>query len=149
MLLPMLCWAAPEKILPKTLVIKPIDWYVQQAKAWSGEITRNRTNAESWLNYYAATYFSQDTPTQLDNIVQEMADAVPDTYELLLVKGWNDGYSSKALAYVQQAYAMNPEKPETYGLLQILSELNMDAASRIIQQAIADALTIISFLTEL
>ena len=129
-LLPLLGMAAPEKILPKTLVLKPIDWYVQQAKAWSGEITRNRTNAESWLNYYAATYFSQDTPTQLDNILREMTVAVPDSYELLLVKGWNEGYSSEALAYVKQAYAMNPEKPEAYGLLQILSELNMDTASR-------------------
>ncbi len=129
-LLPLLGRAAPEKILPKTLVLKPIDWYTQQAKAWSEEVTRNRTNPESWLNYFAAAYFSQDTPVRLNNIVQEMTIAVPNSYELLLVKGWNGGYSQKSFSYVQQAYAMNPEKPEAYGLLQTFSELNLDAASR-------------------
>ena len=129
-LLPLLGLAAPEKILPKTLVLKPIDWYSQQAKAWSQELTKSRNNAEGWLNYFAASYFSQDTPFHLNQITQDMAIAVPNSYELLLVKGWNNGYSLESLPYLQQAYAMNPDRPEAYGLLQILSEMNLDPADR-------------------
>lgn len=129
-LLPVVGLAAPEKILPKTLELKSIDWYTQQAKAWSEETNRNRSHAESWFNYYAASYFSQDATAHLNQIVQDMEKAVPDSYELLVVKGWNSGYTSESLRLVQQAYAMSPEKPEAYGLLQILSELNLDAAGR-------------------
>jgi hypothetical protein len=129
-LLPVLGLAAPEKIHPKTLELKSIDWYTQQAKAWSEETNRNRSHAESWFNYYAASYFSQDATAHLNQIVQDMEKAVPDSYELLVVKGWNSGYSLESLRFVQEAYAMSPEKPEAYGLLQILSELNLDAAGR-------------------
>ena len=131
-LFPLLSWSLPpEKILPKTLELRPLSWYNQQAQAWSEEINRDKRNAQSWFNYYAASYFSQADQSQLDQIVRFMAEAVPaEAYELLLVKGWNTGYKSEAFALLKKAYEMKPERPDAYGLLQILSELNMDSDSR-------------------
>lgn len=131
LVLPFIGWSAsPEKILPKTLVLKPVDWYRQQARAWNEVTSRDNHNAQSWLNYYAASYFSMDTQTHLDQLVQSMSAAVPNSYELWLVKGWNSGYQLDALPFLEKAYAMNPEKPESYGLLQLFSELKLDAAGR-------------------
>jgi hypothetical protein len=64
-LVPLRGLAAPEKILPKTLELKSIDWYSQQAKAWSEETNCNRSQAARWFNYYAASYFSRETTAQL------------------------------------------------------------------------------------
>jgi len=131
LIMPLLGWAAtPEKILPKTLVLKPVDWYSQQAKAWSEETNRDQRNAQSWFNFYAASYFSMDAQAHLDQVVQSMSKAVPNSYELWLVKGWNSGYQLEALPFLEKAYARNPEKPESYGLLQLLSELQLDVAGR-------------------
>ncbi len=129
--IPLIGWSAsPEKILPKTLVLRPVDWYTQQARAWNEETNRNERDAQSWFNYYAASYFGMDTQTHLDQVVQSMSKAVPNSYELWLVKGWNSGYQLEALPFLEKAYAMNPEKPESYGLLQLFSELKLDTEGR-------------------
>ena len=83
LLLPLASWAeAPEKILPKTLVLKSVSWYESQATAWREEISRNQRNAEAWLNYYAASYFGQQPQDQLNRLVQSMEESVPGTFEL-------------------------------------------------------------------
>src|SRR5882672_4008079 len=126
LVLPSIGWSAPpEKILPKTLVLKPVAWYSQQAKAWNEETNRDHHNAQSWFNYYAASYFSMDTQAHLDQVAQSMSMAVPNSYESWLVKGWNRGYQLDALPFLEKAYAMNPEKPDAYGLLQLFSELKL------------------------
>ena len=51
-LIPLLSNAVPpEKILPKTLVLKPLEYYSEQALAWQNEAALHRTSAESWFNY--------------------------------------------------------------------------------------------------
>jgi len=122
--------ASPEKILPKTLVLRPIDWYRRQANAWGEALRLDNHNSQSWFNFYAASYFSQDTQAHLDQIVQSMLTAVPNSYEMFLVKGWNSGYTSDAQLSLRKAFEMNPENPESYGLLQLLSELNSDVSGR-------------------
>jgi disulfide oxidoreductase YuzD len=131
LLLPVLSRAeAPEKILPKTLVLKSVSWYESQAVAWREEISHHQRNAEAWLNYYAASYFGQQPQDQLNQLVGSMEQSVPGTFELLVVKGWNSGYQQEAYDYLQKAYTAHPEKPETYGLLQSLSEFNLDEKER-------------------
>ncbi len=122
--------AAPEKILPKTLVLRSVDYYRQQASDWREETLKTRNKAESWLNYYAAAAFGQQSSEQLNKIVAEMSAAVPDSYEWLVVKGWNEGYTSSAQSYLEKAYALRPDKPESHGLLQFTSELDLNANKR-------------------
>jgi hypothetical protein len=131
LVLPSLCAAiAPERILPKTLVIRPTSWYADQAKAWEEEVNSHRPNADAWFNYYSAAVFAQDSRELLDGIVNAMHEAVPNSYEFLVVKGWHGGFKPEAYQAVQKAYAMKPENPEAYGLLQSFSEFNLDANSR-------------------
>ncbi len=129
-LAPALSFAAPEKILPKTLVLKPVEYYRQQAEAWRLETSRNKTNGAAWLNYYAAATYAQQSSPELQKIVVEMTAAVPNTYEWLLVKGWNDGYQHSARNFLVQAYVMDASRPDAYGLLQRSSEFTLDKEKR-------------------
>ncbi len=130
-LLPIFGQAAPEKILPKTLVLKPTVWYSQQAKAWSDELKTDSHNAEAWFNYYAASFFGQESQENLGKIVQSMSTSVPNSYEFFLVKGWNEGYQPEGFSFVKKAFELNPEKPEAFGLMQLFSEMNFDSEKRI------------------
>ncbi len=122
--------AAPEKILPKTLVLKSVEYYRQQAEDWRQETVRSRNKPESWINYYAAAAFGQQSPEQLNKIVADMSTAIPDSYEWLVVKGWNEGYNTSARTFLDKAYALQPDKPESHGLLQLTSELDLDGGKR-------------------
>jgi formylglycine-generating enzyme required for sulfatase activity len=131
LVLPSLCSAiAPERILPKTLVIRPTSWYVDQAKAWKQESSDHRSRADAWFNYYMASLFAQESRESLERIMNAMIEAIPNSYELLVVEGWHEGFKPEAYQAVQKAYAMKPEKPEAYGLLQSFSEFNLDVRSR-------------------
>lgn len=131
LLLPLAAWATPEKILPKTLVLKPVNWYQQKAKEWAGELKSN-PSGEAWLNYYAASLFAQESRQDLTRIVDAMAKEMGNSYEYFLVKGWNDGYIADAFASVKKAYSLHPEKPEALGLMQLFSEMNHDGANRLL-----------------
>ena len=119
-----------ERILPKTLEIKTLAWYADQAKAWEMETTTSVANASAWLNFYTASVFSQEPPQKLTEIIRQMEMSVPDSFELLVVKGWNKGLTSEAQTLLKTAYARNPERPETYALLQLLSEFELDHSGR-------------------
>lgn len=120
----------PERILPKTLEIKPIAWYLEQTKAWQLETNAHANNALAWLNYYAASVFAQEPTEKLARIAAQMEKAVPGTYELLVVRGWNSSAKKDAYTVLQKAFALNPERPEAYGTLQLLSEYHLDQQNR-------------------
>lgn len=122
--------ASPEKILPKTLVIKSLNYYTTQANAWTEEVSRDSHKADAWFNLYAASNYAQATPARLRQIVDDMSKAVPDTYEWLVVKGWNEGLQRSARPYLDQAFIRNPENPEVYSLLQFTSELDLKTEQR-------------------
>src|SRR5258708_4415735 len=127
--LPFIAWATPEKILPKTLVLKPVNWYQQRAKEWANELKSN-PSGEAWFNYYTASLFAQESRQNLTQIVDVMAREMGNSYEYFLVKGWNEGYITDAFAYVKKAYNLHPEKPEALGLMQLFSEMNLEVTNR-------------------
>lgn len=129
LIIPFLAQSSPEKILPKTLVLKPVSWYQQQAQAWSNEVKSNHT-AEAWFNYYAASYFAQTGQGNLNRIVESMEKEAAHSYEYFLVKGWNEGYKAEAFSLVKKAYDLHPEKTEALGLMQLFSEMNFDPSNR-------------------
>jgi hypothetical protein len=89
--LPLVGMSLPaERILPKTLEIKTVAWYSDQAKAWKMETGNSTTNAVAWLNYYTASVFAQEPAQKLTEIIRQMEIAVPDSFELLVVKGWSN-----------------------------------------------------------
>ncbi len=111
--LPLVGMSLPaERILPKTLEIKTLAWYGDQAKAWEMETATSVANASAWLNYYTASVFAQQPPQKLTEIIHQMEMSVPNSFELLVVKGWNKGLTSEAQTLLKTAYARNPERPE-------------------------------------
>lgn len=113
--------AKPEKVWRIVYVQKPNDWYVEQAELWKKEIEKNPRNPEAWYNYYNAvryarfeeTIYTKDKKARLEKIIQDMGEAIPDTYVFYLLKFWNH-YSVKDVSVLQKAYELDPDKPDTY-----------------------------------
>lgn len=129
-LIPLVDFAAvPERILPKTLVIKPVAWYASQKQAWADEVKQSNS-PQAWFNYYAASAFAQSSREELASVINGMTSTIPDTYEYLLARSWHDAFTPAAYMSLQKAYALKPEQPETYGLMQLYAEFVLDEASR-------------------
>jgi len=120
----------PEIILPKTKIIHPVNWYSEQSLNWREETVRNKNNPQAWVNYFTASRYGQQPGEQLNQIVHEMELAVPGTFELLLVQGWNEGFSSKSYDFLTRAFTMKPDDPSTYSSLLLLNELLLNKQDR-------------------
>jgi len=121
--------ATPERILPKTLVIKPVAWYGTQKQAWAMEVKQNNS-PQAWFNYYASATFAQSSREELAGLITEMASAIPNTYEYWLAKGWHDAFNVESHEALKKAYALNSEQPEGLGLMQLYAEFTLDETSR-------------------
>jgi len=129
----------PEKVWSFVKVDKPFDWYTTQAELWKKVIDSDPKNAAAWLNFYTANRMAfatdrdawqkQKGPGYMEQaeIVKEMKDAVPGTYEYYNVEIWNDGYKNEQnAADLLKAYAMEPNRPDIYPSLANYYEMNRD-----------------------
>jgi formylglycine-generating enzyme required for sulfatase activity/disulfide oxidoreductase YuzD len=123
-------FASPEKILPKTLVLKPAAYYAEQADFWATEVSQSQERADAWFNLYAASSYAQASPARLRQIIDDMTRTVPQSYEWLVAKGWNEGYQRSAVEYLNKAYTLQPGNPEAYALLQVTAELDLNLNQR-------------------
>jgi formylglycine-generating enzyme required for sulfatase activity len=129
-LIPSLAFAVvPERILPKTLVIKPVAWYAAQKQAWAVEVKRQNA-PQAWFNYYASATFAQSSREELAGLLTGMASAIPNTYEYWVAKGWHDAFTTEAYEALKRAYALNPDQTEGLGLMQLYAEFTSDESSR-------------------
>jgi hypothetical protein len=111
----------PEKVYRIVYVQKPNEWYVEQAELWKKEIEKNPKNPEAWYNYYNANRYARYTETidtkekqaRLKKIIEDMSQAIPETYEYYLLNFWNR-YSLKDISLIEKAYQLRPEQPDTY-----------------------------------
>src|SRR6185295_13876787 len=121
---------SPEIILPKTKIIHPTTWYAEQSSNWREETAKNRNNPQAWVNYFVASRYAQRPAEQLSQIVREMEEAVPGTFELLLVQGWNEGFSKKSYELLNRAFALKPDDASSYSSLLLLNELFLNRQDR-------------------
>ena len=110
----------PQKVYRIVYEMRSNDWYQQQAKLWKKEIEKNPASEEAWYNFYNANRYgnfedieNKDKQARLDKIIEDMGKAIPETYTLYLLKYWNK-YSCEDLTLVEKAYALNPDRPDTY-----------------------------------
>lgn len=122
--------ATPEKIYPKTKILRPISWYSDQMLEWGSYVQSHSTEADAWLNFYAATRFAQRNAEQLDQIVEKMTIAIPKTFEYHLIRGWHAGFGFDAINNLNKAYEMKPEHSGSYGLLMLASEFQGNEKNR-------------------
>ncbi len=123
-------YATPEKIYPKTKILRPVEWYVEQMNEWGDFIQNHSTDADAWLNFYAAARFAQQDNQRLDLIVNKMEASILKTFEYYLIQGWHAGFSSEATQYLTKAYELKPDHAGSYGLLLMASEFHGDKDKR-------------------
>jgi len=120
--------AEPEVIYPKIKIIRSAEWYGEQASLWKEKIDHKKTDQFSWLNYYLASRFARVDQHTLDAMVKSMEAAIPNSYELLIVKGFQQEYSAQSIGAFQSAFQMNPHQTASYAPLvlgyEILGDLN-------------------------
>jgi hypothetical protein len=129
----------PEKVWSFVKVDKPFDWYITQAELWKKVIDSDPKNVGAWVNFYTANRMAASTDRdawqkkkgpgymELAEIVKEMKDAVPGTYEYYNVEIWNNEYQNYQDATdLLKAYAMEPVRPEIYSSLVNYFEMNRD-----------------------
>ena len=110
----------PQKVYRIVYEMRSNDWYQQQADLWKKEIDKNPSSEEAWYNYYNANRYAhfedierKDKQASLDRIIEDMGKAIPETYTFYLLKYWNM-YSVEDYTFVEKAYAINPDRPDTY-----------------------------------
>ena len=121
----------PQKVLRIVYEKYPNEWYLNQAKLWKKEIDKNPQNAEAWYNYYNANRYrdyvktigTESRQTVLAKIIEDMGKAIPGTYEYYLLSFWNK-HNMNEISLIEKAYAINPNRPDTYYPLIDSYELN-------------------------
>ena len=110
----------PEKVYRIVYEIRSDEWYQQQAALWKKEIERNPGNAEAWMNYYNANRYAnfdnidaKERNKKLSRIIEDMAKAIPNTYEFYLLKYKTSG-DFNDMSAIEKAYALDPQRPDTY-----------------------------------
>ena len=122
----------PQKVYRIVYEMRSNDWYQQQAKLWKNEIEKNPSSEEAWYNYYNANRYanfddiaSKGKQEHLDKIIEDMGKAIPNTYTHYLLKYWNS-CSEPDYSLVEKAYAINPDRPDTYYPLMSRAEIQGD-----------------------
>ncbi len=120
----------PMQIPLKFDKIMSLEWYAEQAILWSAKTRENAKEPNTWYNYYSASRFAKVSQEELNEIVKDMGNQVPQSFEYDLVHAWNSGYDNDALQSLKSAYAKEPENPLTYGEFMTFYELMGDRDER-------------------
>lgn len=96
-----------------------LEWYETQAKLWVQELEKDNKNSEAWLYYYTAKRMEKilgNTVNQkdLDNIVQDIAELIPGSFEHHYITYWNGNNSDELFVHLEKAFELAPDRPETY-----------------------------------
>jgi hypothetical protein len=114
-----------EKIESLTRVHQTADYYAQQTILWKKELDKNKKNPDAWFNFYRANrYVAICSPNdtvrgtnrfdKLNAIIDEMEKAIPESFEFNYLKWLNSGNDLSKISFLEKAYAINPNREETY-----------------------------------
>lgn len=101
------------------------EYYTNQSQLWKIELDKNNTNPQAWFNYYRANRYMQiagenDTVRgnsrfdRLQTIVNDMEKKIPNSFEFNYLKWLNSGNNLSQFKYLEKAYAIDPNREETY-----------------------------------
>lgn len=116
---------------------QPAAWYRNQARLWTARVKDAPGDASAWYNLYLATEFAargedderQATATALDRLLERMARAVPNSYQLPYLQARRlrlDDLSARR-TLVERAHDRCPTCPDVLEDLALLSEIDGDA----------------------
>lgn len=107
----------PQDIPRYTRIEMPFEWYQEQARLWRIEIDANSSNARAWLNYYMAKRYMRFTLghrdsgyyKQLNQIVDDMEKAIPETFEYHYARWWNGGNDGTLFHHLERAFELRQD----------------------------------------
>ncbi len=129
----------PEKIYPFARGQKPINYYKEQSALWKKEIQKDNSNVNAWYNYYYANrnlLFHDTTRVYsakkevVNQLVKEMGEAIPETYEYNLCVWLNGTWDMKLLPYLEKAQKIAPARPEHLDFSIVLAEMSGNKKAR-------------------
>ena len=117
--------STPAENQREALDVAPVTGtYDEQADYWANVTKQGSASADAWLNYYQTTRFSEYTTTSkvisnktqrtLDGIVEDMEEAIPNSFEYHYVKYWNGYYDPANYPHLEKALALQPNNVELY-----------------------------------
>lgn len=96
----------------------------QQSVSWKEVVKLNPKMANAWLNYYESTRYSfysttskeltTKEETELDGIVGDMEDNVPQSFEYHYVKYLHGNHDVSQFSHLQKAYELKPDYSAMY-----------------------------------
>lgn len=125
-----------EKIFSITEKRYPLEYYHQQVTLWKAILDDSPSDTGAWENYYAASRMANlltdtgDRPYDLDEILADAALAIPQTFTYNYLAYWNYTPQPKFKKYLQKAYQIDPNRPEIYDGLMLVSEQEGNRDSR-------------------
>lgn len=112
----------PEKQISFAQESKPHSYYVKQAELWWQEIEKDKTNENSWYNYFRANRNAQGTADWSEEFIKEspylklgpdivklIKENIPGTFTYNYVVWTERGFDPSKGSFLLKAYDMNPE----------------------------------------
>jgi len=93
----------PEKVVSIVKQVQSFEWYKEQAAAWKKVLDKDPSNAPAWQYYFTANRMARITDRHQweagrgnpfmdpDEIVAGAARAIPETFESIYIRIWNQG----------------------------------------------------------
>lgn len=132
----------PEKVYSIVKQIKTFDWYKSEAEQWGKLLEKDKKNPEAWLNYYVANRMARNMfpdewksarggyLKELDDIVKEMSQNIPNTFENYYIKVRNNhSFNDQQTKDMSKAYELGPDRIELFDELICYYELQRDTAN--------------------
>lgn len=130
----------PEKIYGNARQQKPISYYEEQSAAWKKVVDQDPKDAGAWYNYYYANrniMFNDTVASKREEkwvlvkkIVDEMEEAIPDSYEYNICKWQMGNHDQKQIHYLKKAAELGPERTEHIDYMINQGELNRNISDR-------------------
>lgn len=131
----------PEPIYSFATQLKPVSWYAEQSKLWKTELDKNQNNAYAWYGYYRSTrnLLRLDTTdkrphsekvAQQRKIVEDMGNAIPNSFEYNLCKWMIEGNNLEYLSNLKKAEELGTGRTEHYSDMLGWGEITRDIGKR-------------------
>lgn len=117
------------------------EWYRSQVKAWRAVLKKDPNQHVAWYYIYYATRNAQRTDEndkradsiklkEMEQLVDEINRAVPDSYEANLVTWMHHGNDQNYLKHLNRAMELGPDRLEHIDYVINQAELSRDLAKR-------------------
>lgn len=131
----------PEEIKSYAKQQESMDWYRKQAHAWKQLVDKNSKDSKAWFNYYKANrvllFRDQENKTPIEErdkalqeIVENMGKAIPNSYEYNFCKWQLGGNDMKYYPFLLKAIEIDPNRIENIDYMINIGEMTRNMKQR-------------------